>query len=1190
MADLTDFIKKQSIDIPAMERIKHRLFVVGRFNRRTVSPDVPPETYLFTNRPDSELNSNYKELFTSVYGLRYESFIKALQPAIAEVVVWEEHSKIPKVTQHMPSYGDPMSKEGSVVIDMWNFFFWRAIANSDQEAFKGDLSGTARDILRKEEADPGRGIYKLIRRDLNLLCKFQPRTVQIAEAFSSTLGSTGKLNGLPAYASGDPLPGGFLEKLIDFVYSPDLRDFSLDGIDLTDPVWDKLRKDEQVQKTFIRVVNNFRNALVGGGDQAPELRNNKGLTMFQASKELLGKREGLVNEFRQARDSYNALTQIVRSKVLLSMVLDWVFKAHYDLDPVKAIEDDDSGKDEMVSRLILGKVTDTGVAEPVKRATSAERTRFKKSLAEAFETLLRAVIADDGEHHLMDALPEEIRAVANSIRADEGRRSMLRRMAGLTGDPRPFIESQKSVLLDVLVPVLFQAPTMGLHDLRTLFRREVQTAYLTAVTLDDKYQGIVRQLAEDFLPKFVGNIDKSTRTIKNSASMQGELLQVYISRIANKDMADRIIEAQEQISCAMTVMENTVVQPGESRGASHLAPVYDDKTAVAKRSMPGKRVVAALGTLAVSKAETELQQTGEARETVLVAADSTNGAAMSAAASATLRTTGGASVAVGGVDRGATTATSSNQPAAGGPSSAVASGGNEDSPSDQVSDDVTAMVRSFMKSNPKRQKQDLLEAIRLSAETDQKLVGKARDSVRIFSQILNVIYQRYRENQDKKSYMGRVERLTLANLMLSNQEALGLGGATSNLYSLLLDAVENMDPEAPDARSFIREFSLTRYFDNDDLEKEPLVRQGITELRETLTAQTVESLRNTVSFISELRGVKYLLDIVSKDSRAEVVVVNATADEFQDWMVRDNLTGGQNAKQLLHSGFIIGAQRENACPGLIYMTDSAFPEGGKGAWLERLRHIKLIEGQQRLIIPPICISTTGQNETDAWIAEGQDLARSASSGGPGQDSMPAAVLVVGPSPYMNRPGDNFATYLPAGYVFAAHYLCQPDQRVNNRMLKAKDEGRFRIIGGGHGPIQGSLERVMWGGDADNGYSFAADFYLYIVLSVLATAQNNIQPNVARPTPKDFFPYFAYSTDIHQMSKWESSSVLNSALIGNSKQFGLIQDESTKRPVSMLLLTAIGDLKIPDIRWFNEVLSRADLPRYPTTNPNPIAGV
>lgn len=495
-----------------------------------------------------------------------------------------------------------------------------------------------------------------------------------------------------------------------------------------------------------------------------------------------------------------------------------------------------------------------------------------------------------------------------------------------------------------------------------------------------------------------------------------------------------------------------------------------------------------------------------------------------------------------------------------------------------------------MKSNPKRQKQDLLEAIRVSAEADQKLVGKARDSVRIFSQILNVIYQRYRENQDKQSYMGRVERMTLANLLLSNQEALGLGGPASNLYTMLLDAVENMDPEMPDARAFIRDFSLTRYFDNDDLKKTPHKKHGITDLRQTLNAQRVESLRNTVSFISELRGVKYLLDIVSKDNRAEVVVVNATADEFLDWMIRDNLTGGQqNSKQLLHSGFLVGAQRESACPGLIYMTDSAFPEGGKGAWLDSLRHVNLIQGQERLIIPPICISTTGQNETDAWIAEGQALAASAAGGGPGQSPMPAAVLVVGPSPYMNRPGDLFPTYLPAGYVFAAHYLCQPEQRVHNRMLKAKDEGRFRIIGGGHGPIRGSLERVMWGGDANDGYSFAADFYLYILLSVLATAQNNIQPEEARPAPEDFFPYFTYSKDIWQMNRWESSRVLNPALIGSSKQFGLEQDENGRLRANMLLLTEQGVLKIPDIRWFNEVLTRANLPRYAMANPNSGAG-
>ncbi len=128
-----------------------------------------------------------------------------------------------------------------------------------------------------------------------------------------------------------------------------------------------------------------------------------------------------------------------------------------------------------------------------------------------------------------------------------------------------------------------------------------------------------------------------------------------------------------------------------------------------------------------------------------------------------------------------------------------------------------------------------------------------------------------------------------------------------------------------------------------------------------------------------------------------------------------------------------------------------------------------------------------------------------------------------------------------------------------------------------------------GGDANDGYSFAADFYLYILLSVLATAQNIIQPEEARPAPEDFFPYFTYSKDIWQMNRWESSRVLNPALIGSSKQFGLEQDENGRLRANMLLLTEQGVLKIPDIRWFNEVLTRANLPRYAMANPNSGAG-
>lgn len=1179
MPRLQEFLTTHAIDINELARIKHRLFVVGRFNRREVSAEVPPEVYLFTNRPKSELSDRYLALFNKAYGLSYESFVKALQPAIAEHV---EAGKIPKVVQYMPSQEG--SEEGSVVIDMWNFFFWRAIANSDQEAFKGDdMGGAAREILREGESDPGRGIYKLIRKNLNLLCSFQPRTAQLAEAFSAMLASTGKLNGLPAYASGGALPGGFLEKLIDFVYSPDLgTDFSLDGVDLNDAVWDEVRKSEKAQKSLVRVVNTFRNALVGASDQHVEMKAHGGASLYQKAKDLLAKREGLVQEFEHARKSYNALNQIVRSKVLLSMVLEWVFKSHYDLDAVKSIENDEEGQDLMVSRLILGEVKNPGVAEPIKRATTAERDRFKKSLAESFESLLLAVIAVGvDQRNRLDALPKDVQAIAQAILQDEGRVDILKRMAGAGGDPRPFIASQKTVLLDVLIPVLYQAPTVSLFDLRILFRRGVQTGYLTAVTLDDKYQGIVRQLAQEFLPTFTGNIDDKTRAIKNSAAMQRDLLKVYIERIANKDLAERIIEAQEEIKSAMTVLENTVVKPGETRGASHIAPIYDDEIATARRSEPGSRVDKAVGNIAVETATDLLRETEKVLETV--SAGKTGSAAMTQSA---LSSTTAASASRGGTGNAAAESSGASSEASGVAASPVAA---DNKPTDAVRQEVSAMVQAFLKDRPKHQTKDLLEAVRDKAENDTDLVDKARNSLRVYHRILSVIYRRYRENQEKQSFVGHVERMTLANLMLSNQEALGLGKASSNLYAMLLDVVENMDAKDPDPKAFIRDYSLTRYFDNDVLEKKSGEKSGVTELRETLLAQAHESLQNTVSFISELRGIKYLMDIVSKDTRAEIVVVNATADEFMNWIVQDNLSGGHAAGQRLHSGFITSAERPTACPGLVYLTDSAFAGGGgKGAWLESLKRLPLVDGQQRLVLPPLCLSTGVQDDLNAWAAEGVNLARIAEPDGPAQEAVPAPVVVVGPSPYLNRPGDTFGTYLPAGYVFAAHFLCQPDQRVNNRMVKATDNGRFRVIGGGVGAIRGSLDRLLWGGDASDRYAFSADFYLYILLTVLATARNNIRPHVKQPTAEEFFQFFTGHRNAGiQKDLWATSSELDRALIGRAHQFALEQNVSKVPLSSVVHITGAGELQIRDIQWFNQALEKADLPRSVT---NPAAGV
>src|SRR5439155_19077113 len=119
------------------------------------------------------------------------------------------------------------------------------------------------------------------------------------------------------------------------------------------------------------------------------------------------------------------------------------------------------------------------------------------------------------------------------------------------------------------------------------------------------------------------------------------------------------------------------------------------------------------------------------------------------------------------------------------------------------------------------------------------------------------------------------------------------GRVCSNLYQLLLDLVLYLDPEKADPMDFLREKSLTIYFDDAHLD-----HGGIGELRQTLEFQSTDSLRNIVKFVSELQGMNYLMDSLKREPNAEIVVINATADEFWTWLEQDNLVPDQGMGRL----------------------------------------------------------------------------------------------------------------------------------------------------------------------------------------------------------------------------------------------------------------------------------------------------
>jgi hypothetical protein len=426
-------------------------------------------------------------------------------------------------------------------------------------------------------------------------------------------------------------------------------------------------------------------------------------------------------------------------------------------------------------------------------------------------------------------------------------------------------------------------------------------------------------------------------------------------------------------------------------------------------------------------------------------------------------------------------------------------------------------------------------------------------------------------------------------MMLLYQKELGLGEVSSNLHHLLLDMIQHLDPENPDLRSFLKEKSLTTYFDNAFIKD-----RGITNLRQTLRAQADDSLTATVSFVSELRGVKYLMDLLEKDSLAEVVVVNATAEEFKNWLLADNLNdvdgrGGVRCGAILKTDH---QSERSIVPGLVYLSDLAFTDpADKIAFLGNLAQFNAQNDRHGLILPPLCISTRP-------FGSGPDLEKEGAAYAEAAFGAAAPVVVVGPSPRLTQDKDPFRAYLPAGYLFAAHFLSKPSQKIAIRNVNVSSNGRFRVIGAGNVEMRDSLEGVICGESAADKYAFAVDFYLYIVLTIVAAVSSKAGAVPGRVDPDALYNHFHedFGATLHK-----ESGILNDALLLPATSFSMYstldsdgrepgksdpKTSAVKNPVTQgTNLTGVVfkqktregrtlQLDITDIQWFNLARSAA----------------
>jgi len=1179
---LNQWLVNHDISLDALKRIRHRVFVVGRFNQ-SKKGQAFPDLYLFTNRPQKDLPEDYHANFTDVRDLRYESFVRCLKPALAEEIEYsnqDPNRAIPIIKQIRPRSGD--EEEGAAVLDVFDFLFQRATSTTVQPWLRAHRPSLPGGMTGVGGLHAGEGIFGLIRHNLSTFSKFQTRTYEVVAAFSRLMERCARYRGLPHYADGHPLPAGFPEKLIDFVYSEDqTQTFNSEGLDFSRSPWDELtRGDKGIQgmESFCWVVTAFRDALLESKREQFGLLRPRNRTLKQHSQEVLSAFPDLTKDFNKAREAYNTLRQLLRSKALISMVLEWVLSGYNEVKAVKELGPSvaTSVKHSAIENAILVDWKANRLPEPVRRPSLEEREQFRKDLTSNFDRLVSILTSgapvkkgQPGAERSPRTEAFDPETTAERIRREHPQwvQALNLMIASSDSESRvAFIEGFKIVLLDVLCPVLFQDPRLGEDELQDDFEKQTLKVYLAAVCMAPESKEAIRKIGQKNLEYFQQSIVDEVITRKG-AVLDG-LFDDIFELISSAEIQRRVVEGLRVLKEAHALLR---VAP---RGASAAAisavrpdPHFVTATTIEKTESQPQGVKASIQSIV------EKMVTGAVgKETVTETVDSSKGAASGGGASSGKSSASGAATGGGGSSAGAPPpgAAGAQQPG--------------------VVRDISAMVdkvigRFFAENSGATLQNDDVEKLvkQATAELldDDGFMGRVRKDVRAFEQVLYLIYQRYNENTDKKEFRSQVERLTLINSMLLFRDELSLGTASSGLYRLLLDLVLVMDPENPNPEQFIKQRSLTLYFDNAKLQD-----GGITNLLEILDVQRDQNLQETQGFVSELWGVKYLIERVSGDSLAEVVVVNATADEFLDWVKADNLDGpGPLVKGRLRPAKLVNAARayDNSLhPGLVYLTDAAFLGSTKTDFLGKLANFELRSEGLGVLLPPLCISTSFMDEQGEWKTYASGWAEAA-------EAVPAPVVIVGPSPFLNKPSDHFRTFLPAGYLLCAHFLGQPEQAVKIDDVNMASQGRFRVIGYGEQPMKESLDRSMWG-EAGDSYAFAVDYYLYLVLSLRATgAWRGVAPqNPAALTLADRAEIAQFWGHFHRpdlgIQTWESSSAINNATVdGNALAFSMAEPIAVDIDLTGVRLAKAGITGrsairlVNDVSWFNLVRDKAWLP-------------
>jgi hypothetical protein len=133
----------------------------------------------------------------------------------------------------------------------------------------------------------------------------------------------------------------------------------------------------------------------------------------------------------------------------------------------------------------------------------------------------------------------------------------------------------------------------------------------------------------------------------------------------------------------------------------------------------------------------------------------------------------------------------------------------------------------------------------------------------------------------------------------------------------------------------------------------------------------------------------------------------------------------------------------------------------------------------------------------------------------------------------------------------------------------RSQGRFRVIGAGTAAMRDSLETVVWGEQDSDDYFFAVDFYLYLVLTLHATAAR--YGGMESVPTADFYACFHLAETVLDKTRWKSSALLDRAVLGGSALNFWMDQNPGKPDTPLASVTALVKGKprtVTKVDWFN----------------------